>query len=926
MQDCQITYDDFYRNFSFKEPFLAQRLFEYLDVDKSGYLSIREFINGLEIVVNGTDQEKMEFLFNVFDVDGDGRLDYGELRMLLKCCLEDSPSLDIESAVDDLTTALFRNTDTDCSGDITLGELKEAFRKHDSLFRTLTISTSVWIKPKMITHKNKTIWHKRFKEKMRNKRVVILFWFVYALINLATAVTAYFNYKDQPPLVIIARMCGNSLNFNCALVLGLVLRKHFTWLRTKGAGSFLPLDDYIELHKAVGIVILVETIVHTIAHLINLYEKCKKNNLNYWVDLFTIRASLGFPTGVLELFLLLIILLFTLSCVRKRGHFQLFYLFHLLSIPFLLIMLFHGKQFWKWLLVPGLLYTIEKILKFKKIRSNKFGDTFISEATLLPSKVTHLVIKRPKKFHYKAGDYIFINIPAIAKYEWHPFSISSVPELEESIWLHVRAVGNWTSKLNSFVRERLETKFSDETMLRTSMRSRMSRILSDVSEQHIKKVSWNMLNSNDRIRNENNSNRNIIDLMKNQTAAENDNINNYRSTVTVRKGILKTLSRDSYKSINETPNSSNNFDDMPIESTPKDGLKASFNKQQDDNKLKNNNNNEDIKLAINNSNINLNEISKMNSEELERLMQKLIDNKRNTVEVNADKNKLYDKKTINDAISITIDVDPEENKQHKLMNATNIQIESDNTEISFKKTLTHEESDDILGYLKMYKKTNRLCIQQMPSEERWSLKVNIDGPYQTTSQDIFDSEHVVLIAAGIGITPYASILQSIMQRFKKTKNLCPNCNYGWELEPVNNSSYRDSKIKKVDFIWVTRDQRSLEWFISMLSQMEIDQKKNNQSFLESHLYVTSARRQTDLKSIGLHMTLDVLYSEEDSRLIDGLKKRTHCGRPNWDKVFQSLIRKQEGKISVFFCGPPSLSEVLQEKCLTYNLAFKKELF
>ena len=112
----------------------------------------------------------------------------------------------------------------------------------------------------------------------------------------------------------------------------------------------------------------------------------------------------------------------------------------------------------------------------------------------------------------------------------------------------------------------------------------------------------------------------------------------------------------------------------------------------------------------------------------------------------------------------------------------------------------------------------------------------------------------------------------------------------------------------------------------MLSQMEIDQKKNNQNFLESHLYVTSAQRQTDLKSIGLHMTLDVLYSEEDSRLIEGLKKRTHYGRPNWDTVFQGLIRKQEGKISVFFCGPPSLSKVLQEKCLTYNLSYKKELF
>lgn len=40
----------------------------------------------------------------------------------------------------------------------------------------------------------------------------------------------------------------------------------------------------------------------------------------------------------------------------------------------------------------------------------------------------HLVINKPRKFTYKPGDYIYINIPAVANFEWHPFSISSAPE------------------------------------------------------------------------------------------------------------------------------------------------------------------------------------------------------------------------------------------------------------------------------------------------------------------------------------------------------------------------------------------------------------------------------------------------------------------------------------------------------------------
>jgi Ca2+-binding EF-hand superfamily protein len=63
--EVHVTLADFINNFNFKEPFLAQRLFNYLDTDRSGHLSLHEFINGLEVVVNGTKEQKVEFLFKV---------------------------------------------------------------------------------------------------------------------------------------------------------------------------------------------------------------------------------------------------------------------------------------------------------------------------------------------------------------------------------------------------------------------------------------------------------------------------------------------------------------------------------------------------------------------------------------------------------------------------------------------------------------------------------------------------------------------------------------------------------------------------------------------------------------------------------------------------------------------------------------------
>ena len=48
---------------------------------------------------------------------------------------------------------------------------------------------------------------------------------------------------------------------------------------------------------------------------------------------------------------------------------------------------------------------------------------------LLPSlQVVRLTVRRPPDFVFHPGDFCYVNIPAVAKYEWHPFTISSSPE------------------------------------------------------------------------------------------------------------------------------------------------------------------------------------------------------------------------------------------------------------------------------------------------------------------------------------------------------------------------------------------------------------------------------------------------------------------------------------------------------------------
>lgn len=186
----------------------------------------------------------------------------------------------------------------------------------------------------------------------------------------------------------------------------------------------------------------------------------------------------------------------------------------------------------------------------------------------------------------------------------------------------------------------------------------------------------------------------------------------------------------------------------------------------------------------------------------------------------------------------------------------------------------------------------------------------IDGPYGTPSGDIFQAEHAVLIGAGIGVTPFASILQSIVLRYRNARQVCPRCNHGWT-GYIPTSVMRLKKVYisqdypvisfsvsvyftlfslfvsiKVDFFWINRDQRSFEWFVSLLSELEIEQSVQSglERFIDMHMYMTSALRKNDVKAIGLQMALDLIHKKEKRDLITGLKTRTQAGRPDWDKV------------------------------------------
>ncbi|XP_022081727.1 cytochrome b-245 heavy chain-like isoform X1 [Acanthaster planci] len=175
-----------------------------------------------------------------------------------------------------------------------------------------------------------------------------------------------------------------------------------------------------------------------------------------------------------------------------------------------------------------------------------------------------------------------------------------------------------------------------------------------------------------------------------------------------------------------------------------------------------------------------------------------------------------------------------------------------------------------------------------PIESNQLARVAVDGPFGTASLDVFKYQAAVCVGAGIGVTPFASILRSIWHQ-----SMDPNL---------------DLKLKKVYFFWICPDTNAFEWFSEMLDSLEnhmIEQGKAD--FLKYNIYLTRGWNTKQAKNI-------YLQEEEEVDAITGLKQKTNYGRPKWDDIFKMIAEENPGtSVGVFFCGPKVLSQVLH-KC------------
>ncbi|KAM9854893.1 dual oxidase 1 [Aulostomus maculatus] len=318
---------------------------------------------------------------------------------------------------------------------------------------------------------------KRFIENYR--RHIVCFIVMYGITaGVALDRCYYYGLQDMSTGIpetsivgiIVSRGSAAAISFLFPFMLLTVCRNLITLCRETFLNRYIPFDAAIDFHRFMAMTAIILSIVHSLGHVVNIYI--------FSISDFSILSCL-FPrvfinngselplkwswwffetipgmTGVLLLLTFAFIYVFA-SHYFRRISFRGFWITHYLYIVVYMLTVIHGSfallqkpHFYIFLIPPATLFLLDKLISL----SRKKVEIPVVRAELLPSGVTHLEFKRPQGFVYRSGQWVRIACLMLGTDEYHPFTLTSAPH-EETLSLHIRAVGPWTSQLRELYTE-----------------------------------------------------------------------------------------------------------------------------------------------------------------------------------------------------------------------------------------------------------------------------------------------------------------------------------------------------------------------------------------------------------------------------------------------------------------------------------------
>lgn len=125
----------------------AHYVFNTFDHDRSGTISFEEFVIGLSVLSRGSLQERLQWAFSLYDINGDGLITREEMLDIVTAIYDmmgrfSEPSIH-ENTTKDHVDKVFQKMDINKDGVISLEEFMETCRRDENIIKGMAIFDTV---------------------------------------------------------------------------------------------------------------------------------------------------------------------------------------------------------------------------------------------------------------------------------------------------------------------------------------------------------------------------------------------------------------------------------------------------------------------------------------------------------------------------------------------------------------------------------------------------------------------------------------------------------------------------------------------------------------------------------------------------------------------------------------------------------------